>query len=393
MIHADIEVEHEEDGRLQPVGKVERERRELERLRRVLRQQQHVLGVAVGGIGAGVDVALLRARRHAGRGSGTLHVHDHRGDFREIGKPDEFLHQRDARPRRRREGTRAVPAGTDDHADRGKLVLRLDDGEAVLPGRRIDAVARAMALERLGERRRRRDRIPGAHGGAAIDRAQRRRAVALDEDAVADRFGALEPDAERMVEIEGHVVAAEAQRVHVRLDQRLLGLELLGDQLFEHPDVHVEQRGERTEIDDVLEQLALARVDIFAIADRGERHADDVDVVAELRFRQRLGRIVEQVAAGLDRGDVLVPRLRVHRHHEVDAAARAEMTGLGDAHLVPGRQALDVGREDVARRDRHAHAQHRASEQLVRARRAGAVDVGEPDDEVVYARDGHFSPA
>src|ERR1700751_2109443 len=73
------------------------------------------------------------------------------------------------------------------------------------------------------------------------------------------------------------------------------------------------------------------------------------------------------------------------------------MPGLGDAHLVPGRQALDVGGGDVARRDRHAHAQDRAGEQLVRARRAGAVDVGETDDEVVYAAEraweGHGVPA
>ena len=107
--------------------------------------------------------------------------------------------------------------------------------------------------------------------------------------------------------------------------------------------------GERADIDDVLEQLALARVGVVVVADRGQRHADDVDVVAELRRRQRLGRIVEQVAAGLDLGDVLVPGLRVHRDHQVDAAAPAEIAGLDDAHLVPGRQALDVGREDVAR--------------------------------------------
>ena len=93
-------------------------------------------------------------------------------------------------------------------------------------------------------------------------------------------------------------------------------------------DVHVEQRRERADIDDVLEQLALARIGVFAVADRGQRHADDGDVVAEFRRRHRLGRIVEQIAARLDRGDVLVPGLRVHRHHQVDAAARAEMAGL-----------------------------------------------------------------
>src|SRR6266699_15944 len=54
------------------------------------------------------------------------------------------------------------------------------------------------------------------------------------------------------------------------------------------------------------------------------------------------------------------------------------MAVLGHPHFIPGRQALDVGGEDVARRAR-------------------AVDVGEADDEVVYAADrlldGHDVPA
>src|SRR5262245_41587925 len=73
------------------------------------------------------------------------------------------------------------------------------------------------------------------------------------------------------------------------------------------------------------------------------------------------------------------------------------MAGLSDAHLVPGRQALDVGGEDVARGNRHAVAQDRACEQLVGAGRTRAVDVGEADDEVVYAADRallwHVDPA
>ncbi len=91
----------------------------------------------------------------------------------------------------------------------------------------------------------------------------------------------------------------------------------------------------------------------------------------------------------------LVPCLRVHRDHQVDAAAPAAMALARDAHLVPGRQALDIGREDVARARRHAHAQDRARKQLVGGRRAGAVDVREFDDEVVdalYAR-WHWCPA
>ena len=198
------------------------------------------------------------------------------------------------------------------------------------------------------------------------------------------------PQPDRAFEVHERPVAAEMQRVLVGGEQLFLALELLLDQLLDRGHVHVEQRRERAHIDDVLEQLALARIGVFAVADRGERYADDRDVVAELRLRHRLGVVIEQVAARLDHGDILVPGLRVHRDHEIDAAARAEVPSFGDPDLVPGRQALDVGREDVARRNRHAHAQHGTSEQLVGARRAGTVDVGEADDEVVYAADWCF---
>ena len=109
MIHADIEIEHHKDGGLQPLGEIERLRRELERFRRVFREQQDVLGVAVRSIGAGDDVALLGARRHAGRWTGALHVHDHGGNFGEIRQADEFRHQRDAGAGSCGEGARAVP--------------------------------------------------------------------------------------------------------------------------------------------------------------------------------------------------------------------------------------------------------------------------------------------
>jgi len=53
VVHADVEIEHQEDHGLQPFGEIERHGREFERLRRVFRKQQHVLGVAMGGIGTG----------------------------------------------------------------------------------------------------------------------------------------------------------------------------------------------------------------------------------------------------------------------------------------------------------------------------------------------------
>ena len=162
-------------------------------------------------------------------------------------------------------------------------------------------------------------------------------------------------------------VAAEVQRLDVGIEQLLLALELLAEQPLDLVLVDVEQDRQRADIDDVLEQLALAGVGIGGVGDGGQRHADDVDVLAEHRRRHRLGAVVEQIAAGLDLLDVLGPGLRVHGDHHVDAAAPAEIALLGDPDLVPGRQALDVRREDVARADRHAHAQDRAGEQFVGA--------------------------
>src|SRR5256885_3377417 len=58
LVHADIEVGHDKHRRLQTVGKVEGLRAELERFGRILGHQQHVLGIAVRGVGAEEHVAL-----------------------------------------------------------------------------------------------------------------------------------------------------------------------------------------------------------------------------------------------------------------------------------------------------------------------------------------------
>ena len=286
-------------------------------------------------------------------------------------------------PGRRREGTRAVPAGADDDADRRDLVFGLDDRELVGAGRLVDAELAAVLLERFGERRARRDRVPGADRGAAVDAAERRGGVAFDEDAVADRVAALDLQAEGVVEVLVAVMQAHHEGIEVGLEQLGLALVLLAEQRRDDLGLDAEHRRQHADIDDVLEQLALARVGVARGAQVGERNAEDMDVVAKARRRHRLGAVVEEIAAGLELGEVLVPGLRVHRHHQVDAAAPRQVAALADAHLVPGRQALDVRREDVARADRHAHAQEAPREQLVRRRRARAVDVRELDDEIV----------
>jgi len=66
IVHADLEIEHDEHRRLQTVGQIECLGAELERLGRIFGQQQDVLGVAVRRVGAIEDVRLLGPRRHAG---------------------------------------------------------------------------------------------------------------------------------------------------------------------------------------------------------------------------------------------------------------------------------------------------------------------------------------
>src|SRR5204862_1781433 len=133
-------------------------------------------------------------------------------------------------------------------------------GEFVFPGRLVDAHLRAVELERLGERRGWRDRVPGAYGGAAVYGAKRRGRVAVDEDLVADVVGALHLQAERVLVVLARVVEAELQCVQVRLEELLLALVLLADQLRYNFRLDAHQAGERADVDDVLEELALARV-------------------------------------------------------------------------------------------------------------------------------------
>ena len=277
---------------------------------------------------------------------------------------------------------RAVPAAADGNADGRQLVLGLHD--AVQPPAVLGhAHALGIFLVGLGQRGRRRDRIPGAHGGAGIDGAEARRIVARHQDLALGALGWPHADRQRAIEILGGIVAAQRHRLHVGGDQLLLALELIGHGGLEHLQVDVEQRRQRADVDHVLEQLALARVAPFLRAHLGDGHAQHLDVIPRPDARQR--RIVEQPAAGHDLGQVFLVGLRVHGDHQVDAVAPRQIARLRHPHLVPGRQALDVGGEDVLRADRDAHAEQRLGENAVGARRARAVHGGELHHEVVDA--------
>ena len=108
-----------------------------------------MLGVAVGGIGAGQQVGLLGAGRHTGGGAAALHVDQHCRHFREIGQTDKLRHQADTGAGCRGKGARAVPAGTDHDADGRELVLRLHDGVFAVAGFLVAPIALTEGLERL----------------------------------------------------------------------------------------------------------------------------------------------------------------------------------------------------------------------------------------------------
>ena len=113
-------------------------------------------------------------------------------------------------------------------------------------------------------------------------------------------------------------------------------------------------------------------------------NSPDVIGLCEIGEATDLAEIQESLkAAGLDLGDIPIPGLRIHRDHQVNAAPAPQVAGLGDTHLKPRGQALDIRGKDVPRRHRHAGAQDRLGEHAIRAGRAGAVDVGELHDEVV----------
>ena len=149
IVHSDIEIGQHEDGGLEALREVESFRSELETFPGIGREQQNVAGVAVRGISAFHQVALLRASGHSGGWSYALHVDNHGGNFGVVSQSQQFVHQRNAGTGGGSERSRAIPGRADHHSDGGQLILGLDDDVVVLPGFRIAAVCFAQAFERV----------------------------------------------------------------------------------------------------------------------------------------------------------------------------------------------------------------------------------------------------
>ena len=119
-----------------------------------------------------------------------------------------------------------------------------------------------------------------------------------------------------------------------------------------------------------------------------------VDIITVETFRQFPGRVVEKIAAGLHHVVVVAQGLAIDCNDKIGPAAPAEIALFADPHLIPGRQPLDVGREDVFRADWNAEAIDNFGKKVIGAGRAGTVYVGKADNEIVYSlKSFHLSPA
>ena len=72
----------------------------------------------------------------------------------------------------------------------------------------------------------------------------------------------------------------EFQGVDVGCDKLLLALELVTHQGGEYRKIDIQQRRQGAHVNHVLEQLALARVGVLAVADCRQRYTDNVYIVA-----------------------------------------------------------------------------------------------------------------
>jgi hypothetical protein len=120
-----------------------------------------------------------------------------------------------------------------------------------------------MRGKRLRERGGRRDRVPRAQRRAAVDGAERRCVVAVDEDPLADVVTPLDLEAD-WLEVLGRVVQPDSKCLAVRFAQRLR--RLLSSSKPSTTAGRCRGARQRADVDDVLEELPLPRT-VYVAAD------------------------------------------------------------------------------------------------------------------------------
>ena len=267
--------------------------REVETLFRIAREQAARAWCRRARRRRAQDVALLRARRHAGGGPDALDVEQHRRAFRRSTRGRGT--RSSARCRGREVGVNArapfqlapitmpMAASSSSAWMNAKFFLPVSGSMRSLSAER---------LERVHHRRRRRDRIPRADRRAGVHAAEAGGGVAVDEDVARGLRSSCSShvDRQRAIEVLLGVVVAELDAPSCS-SPRSAGFLRVGlrQQLADLRDVDVEQRREHAGVADVLHQDARAHAVEVLVAQLRQRHAEHGDVVARQQRGPRPG--------------------------------------------------------------------------------------------------------
>src|SRR5580704_5438768 len=130
VVHAEIEIGHDEYRALQLFGQVEGSARHREALGRGTGQKHGMLRISVRQLGDEADVALRGSRRQAGGGSYALNVPNHRRQLDVIAQAGELCHERNSGSSRGGHRACTSPSSAQNHADSGEFILGLDNSKS-----------------------------------------------------------------------------------------------------------------------------------------------------------------------------------------------------------------------------------------------------------------------
>ncbi len=388
QVHAEVEVAHDEDGRLQRLGDIEGAPAKLEAFGDAGGQQCHLARVAVTQEVNEQQVALARARGQAGARPDARDIPDDARDFGEIGQARELCHQADARTAGRGQRARPRPASADDHADRGQLVLGLDDSDRIFARLRIlaDMLVIEDGIDQAG---RWGDRIPSDDRHTAEKRAERGSFIASDQNLAGGQIERGEAIGIALFQVFGCPIVGILDDAEVHAGRFLLTVECVEQRLVDDIEWDVEQIGADADVHHVGDAVAEFRWDIRLRDGLLDRDFVVDDIAAALSPLPIGGD--DAYAARRQVLNVLGGGVLVHDDCDLGRRAPCDVTVLARADRVPGRQTLDIRREQVLAADRDAHAEQRADQDLIGGLAARSVLGGDHEGKIVDDRCALFT--
>ncbi len=136
-IHAKIKVAHHNNRCLQSICEVKGIGCHGKTFMGILGEEQNIAGIAMRSVCRCQQIGLLSTCGHTGTRPAALDINQHEGDLGEVGKPQEFGHQREPRSGSGRKGTGTAPACTNGNADGSQFIFGLDNSNVFFATLRI----------------------------------------------------------------------------------------------------------------------------------------------------------------------------------------------------------------------------------------------------------------